>query len=151
MRDHGCKNCKHDTDPAVISTIQAKSAWGCGFCIALLLSWDDRANHIALHFDSGSKRSDWDFSKVIQSLVRRPKVFDAWQSLLFNIHGPSRENWPPFEWSVESSEKLLESLQYAGPEQNATNIAQSAYNLGLRTVAGDEPHTFSPQRILSIP
>ena len=144
MRDHGCENCKHDTDPVVISTTQAKYAWGCGFCIALLMSWDDRANHIALHFDAGSKRSDWDFSRVIQSLLRRPEVFDAWQSLLLNTHGDSRDNWPAFEWSVGPAEKLLESLQCTSPKQSATYIAQWAYDLGLQTKSGSEPHTLSP-------
>ena len=64
--DHGCENCKHDSE--VISKTQATSAWGCGFCIARLESWDDRANHIAIHFENGSKKSDWDVSRVIQSL-----------------------------------------------------------------------------------
>jgi hypothetical protein len=143
--DHGCENCKHDTDAAVISTGPIKSAWGCGFCITILTTWDERAKHIGRHFDDGSKRSDWDFSRVIQGLLRQPKLFDAWQSLLRGIHGPSENEWPRFEWSMESSQELLKCLQYQNPKQNAGDIVQSAYNVVLPNhgVVSDAPGPYN--------
>jgi hypothetical protein len=143
QNDHRCENCTHDTDEAVMSVTQTTSAWGCGFCAALLMTWDDRASHIGNHYDTGSKRSDWDFSREIHGLLRQPKVVDAWESLLDRIHGPSSDNWPRFEWSKESSQ-LLKSLQCANPGQCAMDIAQSAYNLGLPAKYGDEMDTLSP-------
>jgi len=148
QRDHGCENCQHDTDTAVMSTTQTTSSWGCGFCIALLTTWDDRANHIALHFEAGKKKSDWDFSRVIKGLLRQPKVLEAWESLVLRNHGPSWGPTPQFEWAVESSRELLRSLQCANPEQSAINIAQSAYNLGLRTNSGKELNTISCYDVL---
>jgi len=105
------------------------------------MTWDDRANHIGHHFETGSTRSDWDFSRVIQGLLRQPKVFDAWQSLLLRIHGSSRDKWPRFKWPVEYSRELLRSLQGANHEQSATNIAQLAYNLSLRAESENELNT----------
>ncbi|KUJ08224.1 uncharacterized protein LY89DRAFT_691114 [Mollisia scopiformis] len=66
--------------------------WGCGFCAGLLMTWDARASHIGGHYETGSKKSDWDFSKVIRGLLRLTKIFDTWRSLLLRIHGPSSEN-----------------------------------------------------------
>lgn len=33
--------------------------WGCGFCSAVLTSWDVRANHIADHFQARCSMEDW--------------------------------------------------------------------------------------------
>lgn len=142
--DHGCEDCKHDVDAEIIPITQTTSVWGCGFCVALLTTWDARANHIGNHFEAGSKRLDWDFSRVIQGLLCQPMIFDAWQSLLFRTHGPLADSWPLFEWSVESSRELLSNLQCGNSTQSATDIAQSAYNLGSPKKYGDELDKFSP-------
>ncbi|KAH9219102.1 hypothetical protein DL95DRAFT_457569 [Leptodontidium sp. 2 PMI_412] len=94
--DHGCVDCRHDSDPAVMVVLRTASAWGCGFCVAVLLTWDERVDHVGNHFEAGWKRLDWDFSTVVRSLLLQPRVCDAWQSLLLQIHGPLGANWPLF-------------------------------------------------------
>ncbi|KAH7327290.1 hypothetical protein BKA65DRAFT_360383, partial [Rhexocercosporidium sp. MPI-PUGE-AT-0058] len=87
--DHGCIDCRHDSDPAVMIVLRSASAWGCGFCITVLMTWDERVDHIGGHFEAGCKRREWDFSTVVRSLLLQPGICDAWLSLLHQIHGPS--------------------------------------------------------------
>ena len=146
---HRSRNCNHNMDAAIISNFPPKSAWGCGFCAQPLGTWDARASHIAKHFEDGSTKSDWEFSRVIQGLLYQPKMVSAWQALLSHYHGSSTDNLPHFEWSAESCQELLKDLQCPNDEPSAADIAQLAYNRGLHATAGYD--SITPHRHVPIP
>ncbi|KAI3325614.1 hypothetical protein HD806DRAFT_490777 [Xylariaceae sp. AK1471] len=129
--DHGCKSCTHDKDPSCIVGPPVKSAWGCGFCIAFLESWEIRVNHLETHFQEGCKTAEWDLSKVIQGLLLRPFVKDAWESLMAQEHGCSEQEWPVSEWSYDSFGELLTALRYDMNEERAAEVARLTYDILL--------------------
>ncbi|KAI0474848.1 hypothetical protein F4859DRAFT_80937 [Xylaria cf. heliscus] len=129
--DHGCKGCTHDKDLSCIVGPSAKSAWGCGFCIAFLESWESRLKHLETHFHEGFKKAEWDHSKIIQGLLLRPSVNDAWKSLMSEKHGPLEHEWPSSEWSRHSFGQLLTALRYDMGQEDAIEAARLAYNMLL--------------------
>lgn len=142
--DHGCDDCRHDSDPAIMTSIQTASAWGCGFCVTVLLTWDERVNHIGNHFESGSKRREWDFSTVVRSLLLQPGTREAWQTLLVRKHGPLSANWPLFEWRVNSCHELLRALRGLMPVLDTARTVHLAYLLGKPTEFLLEPEMTAP-------
>ncbi|KAI1756790.1 hypothetical protein F4782DRAFT_280795 [Xylaria castorea] len=129
--DHGCRNCTHNKDPSCIVGPFAKSAWGCGFCVAFLESWEIRHKHLETHFQKGFKKAEWDHSKVIRGLLLRPSVNDAWKSLMSKEHGPLEQKWPISGWSRDSFGKLLTTLRYEMSQENAVEAARLTYNMLL--------------------
>ncbi|KAI0548875.1 hypothetical protein F4679DRAFT_548983 [Xylaria curta] len=136
--DHGCMDCPHSIDPSYIVGPSAKSAWGCGFCIAFLESWEARYEHLAAHFEEGSKKAEWDQSKVIQGLLLRPSVSAAWKSLISKEYGLLEKEWPVPGWSRDSFEKLLPTLRRDMSQESAVEAAQLAYNMLLPTNPKDK-------------
>ncbi|KAI1129101.1 hypothetical protein F5Y10DRAFT_238877 [Nemania abortiva] len=128
-RDHGCEACTHDKDPDCIVRPSVKSAWGCGFCIAFLESWETRVNHLETHFRNGSKRAEWDLSKVIQGLLLRSSVNRAWRSLMAQQYGPLEQEWPVPKWPRDSFEKLWMALRYDMSEESALQVARLTYDM----------------------
>ncbi|KAI0857675.1 hypothetical protein F4860DRAFT_338305 [Xylaria cubensis] len=125
--DHGCVNCTHNRDPNYTVGPLAKSAWGCGFCIAFLESWEIRQTHLESHFQKGLKKSEWDHSKVIQGLLLRPSVNDAWKSLMSKEYGPLEKEWPVPGWSRDSFGQLLTTLRYDLSQESAVEAARLTY------------------------
>ncbi|KAG4439026.1 hypothetical protein IFR05_005490 [Cadophora sp. M221] len=145
--DHGCVDCRHDSDPTVMVVLRTASAWGCGFCVAVLMTWDERVDHIGNHFETGWKRLDWDFSTVVKSLLLQPGVCDAWESLLLQMHGQSAANWPLFEWHADSCRELLRQLRSSKTlnlAQEMTGVVHLAYKLGVSSPSQAQPYIFPP-------
>ncbi|KAI1743175.1 hypothetical protein F4680DRAFT_369296 [Xylaria scruposa] len=136
--DHGCVNCTHSNDPSYLVGPSAKPSWGCGFCIAFLESWEARYEHLANHFEEGSKKAEWDQSKVIQGLLLRPSVNDAWKSLMSKEYGLLEKKWPIPGWSRDSFGKLLAILRHDMSQESAVEAAQLTYNMLLPTNLKDK-------------
>jgi hypothetical protein len=85
-----------------------KDAWGCGFCASLLTTWEERCEHIALHFEE--KRSKWNFTNVILGLLKQPDVSQAWSTTLTQKHG-EEQNWPQFTWESKKCNRLRYKLE----------------------------------------
>jgi hypothetical protein len=85
-----------------------KDAWGCGFCATLLTTWEERCEHIALHFEE--KRSKWNFTNVILGLLKQADVAQAWNTLLTECHG-DQQNWPRFTWESKKCNRLRYKLE----------------------------------------
>ena len=85
-----------------------KDAWGCGFCACLLSSWEERCEHIALHFED--KVSKWNFTNVILGLLKQSDVAQAWRLLLTEKYG-DEQNWPQFTWDSKKSHRLRYKLE----------------------------------------
>lgn len=85
-----------------------KDAWGCGFCGCLLTTWEERCEHIALHFEE--KKSKWNFTNVILGLLKQPDVCQSWARLLTQRHG-DEQNWPQFTWESKKCNRLRYKLE----------------------------------------
>lgn len=85
-----------------------KDAWGCGFCGCLLTTWEERCEHIALHFEE--KRSKWNFTNVILGLLKQPDVSQAWNLMLSQRYG-EQQNWPHFTWESKKCNRLRYKLE----------------------------------------
>ena len=69
-----------------------KDAWGCGFCASLLTTWEERCEHIALHFEEKGS-SKWNFTNVVLGLMKQDEVSHAWNQMMLQRHGDEL-NWP---------------------------------------------------------
>ncbi|ORX97110.1 hypothetical protein BCR34DRAFT_172611 [Clohesyomyces aquaticus] len=118
---HGCENCKQPRESGQPTSRKAspcvkkyeivmhnKDAWGCGFCSALLTTWEERCEHIALHFEE--KRSKWNFTNVILGLLKQSDVSQAWNNMLTQRHGEP-QNWPQFNWESKRCNRLRYKLE----------------------------------------
>jgi hypothetical protein len=85
-----------------------KDAWGCGFCTALLTTWEERCEHIALHFEE--KRSKWKFTNVILGLLKQPDVSETWNMTLTQRYGEP-QLWPNFTWESKKCNRLRYKLE----------------------------------------
>jgi hypothetical protein len=85
-----------------------KDAWGCGFCGGLLTTWEERCEHIALHFEE--KRTKWNFTNVILGLLKQSDVSQAWNLMLTQRHG-EQQNWPHFTWESKKCNRLRYKLE----------------------------------------
>ena len=85
-----------------------KDAWGCGFCASLLTTWEERCEHIALHFEE--KRSKWNFTNVILGLLKQPDVSQAWNLMLAQRFG-EQHNWPQLTWESKKCNRLRYKLE----------------------------------------
>jgi hypothetical protein len=86
-----------------------KDAWGCGFCATLLTTWEERCEHIALHFEEkgGAK---WNFTNVILGLLKQSDAATAWNNLLTQRHG-DEQNWPKLSWESKKCNRLRYKLE----------------------------------------
>ncbi|KAF2116199.1 hypothetical protein BDV96DRAFT_686597 [Lophiotrema nucula] len=118
---HGCENCKQPRESGQPTSRKAspcvkkyeivmhdKDAWGCGFCASLLSTWEERCEHVALHFEE--KRSKWNFTNVIIGLLKQADVSQAWNMFLTQRHG-DQQNWPQFTWESKKCNRLRYKLE----------------------------------------
>ncbi|KAF2259760.1 hypothetical protein CC78DRAFT_571676 [Lojkania enalia] len=118
---HGCENCKQPRESGQPTSRKAspcvkkyeivmhdKDAWGCGFCGCLLTTWEERCEHIALHFEE--KRSKWNFTNVILGLLKQADVAQAWNLFISQRHG-EQQNWPKFTWESKKCNRLRYKLE----------------------------------------
>lgn len=59
MLFHGCSVDRKILDTWSLSAREGERQWECGFCNTTLLSWDERAKHIAAHFREGKTMAEW--------------------------------------------------------------------------------------------
>lgn len=59
MLFHGCSVEGKKLDAWASSAREGERQWDCGFCDMILLSWDERAKHIAAHFREGKTMAEW--------------------------------------------------------------------------------------------
>lgn len=143
---HACENCKQSKENGHGNTRKAspcvkkveqimhrKNAWGCGFCAKLLTSWEERCEHIAMHFEEGKSKSEWEFTNVILGLLQQPDVSLAWNRLVSKQHGELRQNWPQFAWDSKKSHRLRFSLeeQWNTRVFNVDKLIEEVYKLGV--------------------
>lgn len=140
-KSHRCIQCS-DMRHAAQAKKQRKTrtGWGCGFCVHFSDNWTDRCNHIANHLEKDGRTSrDWHHSDVIDSLLRRPALYVEWIKILqnkrrlptgWNEHSTGRvEGYP----ESNPTEQLQDLLEYYTPDQDATVLAQLAYNKAVKT------------------
>jgi hypothetical protein len=85
-----------------------KDAWGCGFCACLLATWEERCEHIAMHFEE--KKNKWNFTNVILGLLKQSDVSDSWNRLMTQRHG-EEQNWPRLTWESKKCNRLRYKLE----------------------------------------
>jgi hypothetical protein len=86
-----------------------KDAWGCGFCACLLTTWEERCEHIAMHFEEKGS-SKWIFTNVVLGLLKQPEVQNAWNQLMLQRHG-DEQNWPTLAWESKRCNRLRYKLE----------------------------------------
>ncbi|KAJ4994211.1 homeobox and C2H2 transcription factor [Stagonosporopsis vannaccii] len=134
---HNCETCQRDDHlEAAKQKRQTRTGWGCGFCTHFSTDWRERCNHIAQHFEKdGKTMRDWRQSDVIQSLLQRPTIREAWCKILqsqrqlrtdfgWNQHNTGRvEGYP----ENNAEPHLQDLLEYYRPNNSAAALAQLAF------------------------
>ncbi|KAF2874444.1 hypothetical protein BDV95DRAFT_332938 [Massariosphaeria phaeospora] len=151
---HGCENCKQPRESGQPTSRKAspcvkkyeivmhdKDAWGCGFCEALLGTWEERCEHIAMHFED--KRTKWNFTSVIMGLMKQPDITQAWNVLLSKRHG-DQQNWPRFTWESKKCNRLRYKLETKWDIRmfDVEKLVQETYDL-----AEIEPNDIVPEPV----
>lgn len=105
-----------------------KDAWGCGFCGCLLTTWEERCEHIAMHFEE--KKSKWNFTNVILGLLKQPDVSESWAKLLSQRHG-DQQSWPRFTWESKKCNRLRYKLETKWDTRvfDVDKVVQETYEL----------------------
>lgn len=86
-----------------------KDAWGCGFCASLLTTWEERCEHIALHFEEKGA-TKWSFTNVVLGLLKQTEVSHAWHQMMLQRHG-EEQNWPSLAWESKKCNRLRYKLE----------------------------------------
>ncbi|KAF2247837.1 hypothetical protein BU26DRAFT_321579 [Trematosphaeria pertusa] len=138
---HGCENCKQPRESGQPTSRKAspcvkkyeivmhdKDAWGCGFCGCLLTTWEERCEHIAMHFEE--KKSKWNFTNVILGLLKQPDVSESWAKLLSQRHG-DQQSWPRFTWESKKCNRLRYKLETKWDTRvfDVDKVVQETYEL----------------------
>ncbi|XP_014560980.1 hypothetical protein COCVIDRAFT_87995 [Bipolaris victoriae FI3] len=119
---HGCEHCKQPRESGQPTSRKAspcvkkyeivmhdKDAWGCGFCASLLTTWEERCEHIALHFEEKGS-SKWSFTNVVLGLLKQPEVSSAWNQMMTERYG-EEQNWPSLAWESKKCNRLRYKLE----------------------------------------
>lgn len=118
-----------------------KDAWGCGFCASLLTTWEERCEHIALHFEE--KRSKWNFTNVILGLLKQADVSPSWNMSMSQRHG-DQQNWPQLTWESKKCNRLRYKLETKWNTQafDIEKLVQETYDLAeIEPMETAEPTT----------
>lgn len=151
---HGCQDCPHAKTVAKDVDVRRKrTAWGCGFCSEMLDDWEKRCDHVAGHYDNGTKREEWDHSKVVIGLLRQPDIDQEWRILLTERHGQfptdlglrfSKE--ATGRSHGENAAQLQDLLEFGACPRDVQVIVNLAYEHGYRRPASVVPSS-QPQNI----
>ncbi|KAK4235895.1 hypothetical protein C8A03DRAFT_17418 [Achaetomium macrosporum] len=132
--DHGLDPATDTTEPIQCSPI--RSAWGCGFCAAFILSRNDYLEHVGRHYDEGKEKSDWQHTRVIEGLLRQPRIEAAWTALV-SKEEHARASKLRFLWDPDTTGRVDDatesSLQdmlefFATGTRQADEVAAAAYS-----------------------
>ncbi|KAF2036687.1 hypothetical protein EK21DRAFT_106000 [Setomelanomma holmii] len=139
---HGCEHCKQPRESGQPTSRKAspcvkkyeivmhdKDAWGCGFCACLLTTWEERCEHIAMHFEEKGS-SKWNFTNVVLGLLKQPEVQNAWNQLMLQRHG-EEQNWPTLSWESKKCNRLRYKLETKWNIQafDIEKLVQDTYDL----------------------
>ncbi|KAJ4295431.1 hypothetical protein N0V90_007443 [Kalmusia sp. IMI 367209] len=137
----GCENCKQPRESGQPTSRKAspcvkkyeivmhdKDAWGCGFCGCLLTTWEERCEHIAMHFEE--KKSKWNFTNVILGLLKQPEVSESWSRLMTQRHGDVQD-YPRFTWESKKCNRLRYKLETKWDTRvfDVDKVVQETYDL----------------------
>ncbi|KAF2130285.1 hypothetical protein P153DRAFT_422231 [Dothidotthia symphoricarpi CBS 119687] len=155
---HGCEHCKQPRESGQPTSRKAspcvkryeivmhdKDAWGCGFCCSLLTTWEERCEHIALHFEEkGSSR--WNFTNVVLALLKQPEVGHAWNTLLSRRHGEDSQHWPTLTWEPKKCNRLRYKLETKWDTRafDLQKLVQDTYDLAeieAKDIIEDSPES----------
>jgi hypothetical protein len=160
MQAHGCVPCsmtESRKEHAQQSRRQrtTRSGWGCGFCSHFSSNWTERCNHIASHVNTEGKTiADWNHSSVIYSLLQRPEILKAWNTVLESKQGI----FIGFGWDPEITGRvegypdttqvlqLQDALEFFNPTQNTALLARKAFDLAVTKV--DRNYSGAPPPVL---
>lgn len=136
---HGCGRCGHAAN--VVQTIyRSTRGYGCGICEGFFSSQGVFLEHVELHWEAGLTRRHWTHSKVINGLLKRAGVREAWVELLWHIY-PDQRMLPGFYWDVVMTGRdagaesgghgLQDALEMLGeiPGLGAAEVARMAHDL----------------------
>lgn len=155
---HGCEHCKQPRESGQPTSRKAspcvkkyeivmhdKDAWGCGFCGTLLSTWEERCEHIALHFEEKSSIK-WNFTNVILGLLKQTEVADAWNNLMLQRHGSESTNWPNLAWDSKRCNRLRYKLETKWDTRvfDIEKLVQDTYDLAeieAKEVSESAPET----------
>ncbi|KAF2690706.1 hypothetical protein K458DRAFT_398703 [Lentithecium fluviatile CBS 122367] len=152
QNSHRCKICadkKHVGEHVDLARKprQARTGWGCGFCIHFSAEWTERCNHISRHFEAGERMASWKHSKVILSLLKRPEIISEVHRLLET----KQRAGSLFFWKPESTGRvegypeaniqpqLQDLLEYYTPNKSPADIVRLAFQKGFREKALPRP------------
>lgn len=121
--------------PLRYSTI--RSAWGCGFCGAVMMARSEYLDHVGNHFDEGMGKSDWQHTRVIEGLLQQPRIAPAWMALVAKEEA-ARGSKLRFVWNSETTgratdmgepRQLQDMLEFFATGANtAAQIVAMAYS-----------------------
>jgi hypothetical protein len=144
---HGCQQCTHAKEVTrEVDPRRRRTAWGCGFCGALLEDWEKRCDHVSQHYDEGMKRGEWDHSKVIIGLLRQDDIDGAWQNFLISKHGQVPNPPLAVRFSKETTARshgdslqLQDLLELGAIGRDINAIILLAYEQGVRNPPPEAP------------
>jgi hypothetical protein len=149
---HGCQQCTHAKEVTKeVDPRRRRTAWGCGFCAALLEDWEKRCDHISTHYDEGMKREQWDHSKVILGLLRQEGIDASWQNHLISKHGHLPNPPLAVRFSKETTARshgdslqLQDMLELGAIGRDVSAIVHLAYEQGVRNPPPETQKTLDP-------
>ncbi|KAH4212196.1 hypothetical protein HBI24_021330 [Parastagonospora nodorum] len=139
---HGCEHCKQPRESGQPTSRKAspcvkkyeivmhdKDAWGCGFCASLLTTWEERCEHIAMHFEEKGS-SKWNFTNVVLGLLKQSEVANAWNQMMLQRHG-EEQNWPSLAWESKRCNRLRYKLETKWDNRafDIEKLVQDTYDL----------------------
>jgi len=106
-----------------------KDAWGCGFCACLLTTWEERCEHIALHFEEKGA-TKWNFTNVILGLLKQTEIAHTWQQMMSQRHG-DKQHWPTLSWESKKCNRLRYKLETKWDTRafDTEKLVQDTYDL----------------------
>lgn len=106
-----------------------KDAWGCGFCACLLTTWEERCEHIALHFEEKGT-TKWNFTNVVLGLLKQSEVAHAWNQMMTQRHG-DESNYPTLSWESKKCNRLRYKLETKWDTRvfDTEKLVQDTYDL----------------------
>jgi hypothetical protein len=157
---HRCLTCREDKHADRARRRRPKrTGWGCGFCEHFDTDWADRINHVAKHFENGSRIAKWSQTRVIYSLLRRPCLWREWLQLLeSNQEMNPRVNWEQREAGraennpdSDGSSQLQDLLEFYTADQNPATLVALAYEMNLERRVEIAPPPVPPKDAHALP
>lgn len=152
QQSHKCRTCRENKHVDRARRRQQKrTGWGCGFCLHFDDDWNERINHVAKHFEAGERV--WDQTKVILSLLQRPRVLPEFRRL---IESNGVEN-SSFDWNQieagraennpnnDGTRQLQDLLEFYTPDQNPATLVALAWELNRQRRVEISPPPVPPK------